>query len=357
MNILFISRAYGIHAGGMEALSAGLIASFPDAKRIVHETKPGKRLLVSRIHSLLFAISILPRAIVVSKDVDFVHIGDPVLSGIGWLIMKVRSIPVAVTVHGLDVSYKNPLYQLYLSLFFSSFPLYIAISDYASSLLASRKLGGKVVVIPPGLHDSIYDPTKTRNDLGKLLYRNVAHRQVFLTTGRLVHRKGHAWFIEHVLPKLPRTVLYVIAGDGPERERLVRLIASRKLEERVLLLGRVSEHAKKILLNTCDAFIQPNIPVKHDAEGFGIAPVEAALCGRPVFASNIDGIPSAIHQRKNGILLPPKETTAWVEALTLLIHNPKSFEPSGHDARAYTKAVFDWKSIARRYNDAFQEVL
>ncbi len=340
----------------MEALSKGLVSSFPDAQVIAYETKSGESIVVSRLKSILFACSIVPRALFAAREADVVHIGDPVLSLIGWLIMKIHKIPVAVTVHGLDVSYKNPLYQIYLSFFFQSFPLYIAISDYAASLLARRELHGKVAVIPPGVDDDMYDTAKTRNDLGKILYRNIDQKQIFLTTGRLVPRKGHVWFIEHVLPKLPRSVLYVIAGDGRARSEIVASTAAFNLQDRVIMLGRVSEEVKKTLINTCDAFIQPNIPIKNDAEGFGIAPVEAALCTKAVFASNIDGIPSAIHQRKNGILLPPKETTAWINALTMFVQNPKAFQPSGRDARLYTLGVFAWEKVSEQYKKAFNDV-
>lgn len=353
MRILFISRAYGEHAGGMERLSFELIRSFPQATAIVNETKPGKSLVSTRLQSIAFAISMLPKAIKASKNADIVHIGDPVLSFVGWCIARIRHIPVVVTVHGLDISYSNPVYQAYLKVFFRSFSHYVAISEHAKKLLHQLQVKGKISVIPPGVTEDVYSERYTRNDLGKLLYRNVVHRTVLATTGRLVARKGHAWFIRNVIPALPRTVLYAIAGDGPERNNIVKLIKLLKLEDRVIMLGRISNEEKKTLLNTVDVFIQPNIPVQGDAEGFGIAPVEAALCARAVFASNIDGIPSAIHNGKNGILIPPKETTAWVNALMKYMEHPLSHEPSGKAARAYTAQNFSWSKIAQEYENTF----
>lgn len=353
MNILFISRAYGEHAGGMERLSFGLINSFPNSKRIVHTVRPGESLSITRLRAILFVVSIIPRAIIASRNADIVHLGDPVLSVVGWCIARIRNIPIVVTVHGLDITYKNQLYQTYLKLFFGSFTYYVAISEYAKQLLARRGITTNVSVIIPGVDDAMHSVVYTRNDLGKLLYRNVIDRIVLVTTGRLVARKGHAWFIKHVLPKLPRKVLYAIAGDGPERGNIAATITSLKMEDRVLMLGRVSHKEKELLLNTCDVFIQPNIPVPGDAEGFGIAPVEAVLCGRAVFASNIEGIPSAIHDAKNGTLLPPKETTAWIDALTQYIQHSLSYEPSGKDARAYTKALCSWEVVTKQYTELF----
>lgn len=354
MNILFISRAYGKHAGGMERLSYELIKMFPEAKRIVNETKPGKNLLSTRLQSIIFTMSVLPQAILASKNVSVVHIGDPVLSFVGWCIATIWHVPVIVTVHGLDISYSNFIYQLYLRIFFRSFTQYIAISEYAKNLLQMHHVNGNITVIPPGVTDHFIANKYSRNDLGKLLYRNVENRIIFVTTGRLIARKGHTWFIKNVMIRLPRTALYAIAGDGPERDRITALIKSLKIDDRVVMLGRISHVNKKILLHTADAFIQPNIPVIGDAEGFGIAPIEAALCERKVFASNIDGIPSAIHNGKNGTLLPPKETTAWINMLIKFMEHPLSQEPSGKDARAYTLATFSWEIIAQKYQDVFQ---
>ncbi|OGY31325.1 MAG: hypothetical protein A3C02_04625 [Candidatus Andersenbacteria bacterium RIFCSPHIGHO2_02_FULL_45_11] len=370
MRILFISRAYSEHAGGMERLSFELIGVFRSTPppyqggdrgglsvtTIVNETNPGASLLSTRLQSIIFALSVLPKALVASKNADIVHIGDPVLSFVGWCIARMRHIPVIVTVHGLDVSYPSPLYQLYLRTFFRSFSGYIAISEHAKKLMQRHRVRGSIFVIPPGIRDDIYSNTYTRNDLGKLVYRNISNRIVFATTGRLVARKGHAWFIKNVMTKLPRTVLYAIAGDGPQREHISLLIKSLKMEDRVIMLGRISHEDKKILLNTIDAFIQPNIPVVGDAEGFGIAPVEAALCARTVFASNIDGIPSAIHNGKNGTLIPPKETTAWVNILLQYMQHPLSHEPSGKDARSYTAENFSWDKIAQEYKKAFDSI-
>lgn len=360
--ILCISRAYGEHAGGMERLSFELISELKksdsfDVATIVYETRPGISLLSARINSVLFILGILPRALKQSKNVDVVHIGDPVLSLVGWIITHVRNIPVIVTVHGLDVAYGNPLYQLYLTLFFKKFAGYVAISEYASRLLQKLNVRGDISVIPPGVRDHLYDPMRKRNDLEEFLGKDISNTTVLATTGRLVTRKGHAWFIEHVIPKLPKNILYVVAGSGPEKDTLSKLVESLHLENQVMLLGRISTDDQKTLINTSDAFIQPNILIKNDLEGFGIAPLEAALCGRPVFASNLDGIPSAICHGENGILLPSGDTHVWVSALTLFLRNPKAFEPQGMHARAYTLATFDWKHIKEQYEKIFKEIV
>lgn len=347
--ILFISRAYGQNAGGMERLSYELISHFPDAQKIVHETKPGQTLFISRVKSIAFVLTVIPRALLQARTADVIHIGDPVLLIVAWVIKLFYKKPIYCTVHGLDISYQHPIYQLYLKLFLPSITHFIAISEYAKNLLQEKNMLQPITVIPPGITDNFYDASISKKDLESLLKIKLDSKIILATTGRLVSRKGHAWFIEQVLPYLPAHVVYVIAGDGPKRENITNVILSHNMQHRVLMLGRISDADQKILFNTCDAFIQPNIAVQNDHEGFGIAPLEATLCSRNVFASNIDGIPSAIHDGKNGTLLSAHDAQLWISALTEYAQQP-SINVS---AREYTKQNFDWENIVDRYLEVF----
>lgn len=314
----------------------------------------------TRLGAIAFVLKSIPEALRQARDADVVHVGDPVLSLHAWLIRKFLKKPVAVTVHGLDVTYRNPLYQLYLQLF-GKFDLCLPISAYAARLLKESKIKNlESRIITPGVHDRYFDPTVTREHLADLIRKTTHYslsttHSVLFTAGRLVKRKGHAWFIEHVLPHLPVNTVYVIAGDGPERESIKETVrrlgfAIEGHAQAVLFLGRVSDDDLKILYNTVDAFVQPNITVRGDAEGFGIVLLEAALCQRPVFASRLDGIPDAIHDGKNGRLLPAADADAWIAALT-------APPPPISQARDYTLGNFSWPAQAQKYADELRRLI
>jgi hypothetical protein len=76
----------------------------------------------SRLASPLFAIFVIPRVLRQARRFDVIHLGDPMLSLAGWLVKKILHKRVAVTVHGLDITYPNWLYQRYLRLFCLLFP-------------------------------------------------------------------------------------------------------------------------------------------------------------------------------------------------------------------------------------------
>lgn len=343
MNILFITRAYSEHAGGMERLSFELIQSvskLPDVTTTVIAHK-GKR-----VTSPLFNFTAAPKALSLAQKADVIHLGDPMLSFLGWLLKLLTKKPIAVTVHGLDITYPNFLYQLYLKFFFCNFDAYFPISRHVSNLLSSFHIPhSKFHIQVPGLTDRFFDPTITRDQLAQLLKHDIRSKHILFTSGRLIKRKGHAWFIENVLPKLPDNVIYVIAGEGPEKDSIEKISERSRPNSRLIFPGRVTDEQLKILYNTVDAFIMPNIPVEDDVEGFGLVLLEAALCQRPVFAANLEGIPDAIHDGRNGTLLPPQNPSAWISALQNFLSNPQP-NPA---ARDYTLKQFSWSNLINHY--------
>lgn len=355
MRLLLISRACSEQAGGMERLSYEFIQELQKIPAI--KTRVICHRGTTRWSAIFFVLLSLPRSLWLARWADAVHLNDPVLAIHGWLIKKIWRKPVATTIHGLDVSYPNPFYQIYLRLF-GQFDLCLPISQYAQHLWKKSKVSCQSsVVITPGIYDRLFDPSITREQLVALVKRITNYElrvtnPVLFTAGRLVKRKGHAWFIEHVLPSLPPNTVYVIAGDGLESNSIIERM-SGAARPTVVLLGRVSETDLKILYNTVDAFIQPNIAIPGDAEGFGLVLLEAALCQRPVFASNLEGIPDAIADGRNGSLLPSQNPDAWINSLTSFLMNPQP----AREARLYTLQRFNWSGQAKKYHSALVQAL
>lgn len=349
--ILFVSRACRPDAGGMERLSYELITGLSEDRSVkttsvIHTG--------SRASSPLFVFTSLQQVLQAAKNADVVHLGDPMLSLAGFLCKTILGKKVAVTVHGLDIAYPNPLYQLYLKLFFRHFDIYLPISTYVAGLLKTQhNPSGSVTVINPGIHDAYYDPAVTRSTVSTLLKTDVTDKILLYTNGRLTRRKGHAWFIANVLPNLPQNVLYVISGAGQEEKNITRTADAVHVSNRVILTGRMKDKEATILYNSCDAFIQPNIPIRGDTEGFGLVVVEAASCAKQVFAADIEGIKDAITNSKNGRLLPAGDAKQWISALSEWIKN-YSGQTSAEAvyARTFTLEKFSWDKVIPKYKAA-----
>jgi phosphatidylinositol alpha-1,6-mannosyltransferase len=100
----------------------------------------------------------------------------------------------------------------------------------------------------------------------------------------------------------------------------------------------------------------PNIPVENDVEGFGFVPVEAAVHGLPVIAANLEGIPDAIHDKKNGMLYPSEDAQACAALITYWHDHPEERKVFGQQAQAYTRTHFRWDDVAIRYAHVFDQL-
>ena len=256
--LLFISRAYPPTLGGIEnqnfALSQGL-ADYFDVTRLVN--RRGKRFLPFFLPWVMLA------SLWLHRRYDIVLLGDCVLAINGWFIRKVLRKPVGMVVHGLDLTFRSRFYQwLWVRHAMRAISCVIAVSRATRDVAIQRGLDpARCTFIPNGIDITAATAIGTRNDLDQLTQAKTSNRFVILTLGRLVKRKGAAWFTDQVLPRLPSEVVFVIAGAGPEHRAIVEIIERKQLQDRVVLLGQVSEHAKQILLSNADLYVQPNLPV------------------------------------------------------------------------------------------------
>jgi phosphatidylinositol alpha-1,6-mannosyltransferase len=285
--------------------------------------------------------------------VSVLHLGDPVLAALSWLPRLFR-VPVAVTVHGLDISFPSLVYQAYLRLcFWGRMQAYICISRHVRDrVLAAGMPAGQVLVIPVGVGELAAIAPEP-----ELEARLASSSPVLLSLGRLVERKGLHWFLREVAPDFFRqhpNASLVIAGDGPMRAAIEAAVEASGLTPHVLLLGAVSESRKAWLLQRCDLVVMPNIPVDGDAEGFGLVALEAGSAGRWVLVSDMEGLRDAVTEDCNGERVPAGDALAWSAALDRTCADRSELRMHGEHARDYVRAQFSWSAMAQRYERLFK---
>ncbi len=128
-----------------------------------------------------------------------------------------------------------------------------------------------------------------------------------LSVGHLIERKGHHIAIEGVA-HMPGVRL-LIAGAGPERERLQRLAESLKVADRVSFVGLVQQADLKWWYSAADA-----LTLCSDREGWANVLLESMACGTPVLATNIWGTPEVVCSPDAGLLLRERSGLALAEA-------------------------------------------
>ena len=345
MKVLFISRAFPPVIGGIEQQNqsiANALTKCCDTQIIVN--RYGKKLLP------LFLPYATLRALLVAHRYDVVLLGDGVLAAIGAIIRRFSRKPVVCIVHGLDLTFSNRIYQrFWIGRFLPRLDRLIAVGNATIDQGTARGIpADRFTFIPNGVDTTPSVRACDRKQLEQQLSRPLPGR-ILLTLGRLVERKGVAWFIEHVLPKLDSSLTYLVAGNGPERENIAAAIQRQQLQDRVVMLGEVTDNARELLFACADLFIQPNIPVAGDIEGFGLVVLEAAERELPVVAANIEGLQDAIKDGYNGFLVTAGDTAAWQKRIETLLGNPAGLRQAGKQARTYVHAHSTWDLIATRY--------
>ncbi len=344
MRVLFVTRKYPPRIGGMESLSYGLTTGFPEPKTIIVLRRSQK-------HLLWFLPYVVLRVAFTAPRYDVIHLGDAMLSVAG-LLPRLFGRKVAVSVHGLDLTWPKAFYQAYLRLFLRA-DVFIANSESTKQIAEGRGLA-PVRTILIGVPDRYFGVARGREQDAELA-RKAAGRVVLVTLGRLVRRKGVLWFVRHVLPQLSG-VLYVVIGVGADREEIERAAAEVGVTDALWLAGSVSDARLLTLLGASDIFVMPNIAVPGDAEGFGIVAIEAAASGLPVVASRLEGIPDAISDGENGSLVPPADASSYVRVLQRLLTDAGERQRQGERGRAYTQEHCSWPQIIARYEQLFGEL-
>ena len=354
MRVLVVSRTYPPVVGGIERFSFHLASELSQiCQTTLLVNRRGKKALPFFLPYAALA-SVVP---VKRRKIELVHLCDALLAPVGLLVKKMTGAPVTATVHGLDATYANRLYQATLCRTLPKLDRIIAVSESTRQISLQRwpELAAKTTVVANGVQPPPDQPT---HRLPAELEERLAGRRVLLTVGRLIKRKGVAWFIEEVLGMLPEDVCYLVVGDGPERQAVERVANSTGRAAQVVLAGRVSDAALEAVYTRADLFLMPNVSVPGDVEGFGLVALEAAARNLPVVAADLQGIPEAIHDGRNGFLIEAGRASAFAgKVQELLALSASRRAQLAKRFRDYTLETFSWQNTAAGYEREFRSLL
>jgi glycosyltransferase involved in cell wall biosynthesis len=379
MEVLFVSHKFPPTVGGMEKQSLELVTGMKRHTKVhtIVFTGGENRLKFFRLLEKRIIQTCLKH-----PGISVIHFNDALIAAVCLKHKGYAHLSRAVTVHGLDVVFPSTIYQKYILPAFNRFDLLIAVSQATANACIERGINAqKVIVINNGVDTALAETSYSPNfhDFFDKKYGIDLRGKIILTTlGRPVQRKGFSWFVKEVVPRLKGDFVFLMIGPFhkkrslsdclfyclPEKTRakialflgyptdentIRNMLLEDGVDSKVVHLGKLPFDDIQRILNAANAFIMPNIHVEGDMEGFGLVCLEAALCGTTVFASEIDGITDAIQHNKNGILLPSKKATDWIDALNDLIQDPSKYKAQVSAAKTYTLENFGWEKMADAY--------
>ncbi len=210
----------------------------------------------------------------------------------------------------------------------------IVVSQAQAADLRQRRLlpAERVQVVPNGISLAALDdpalpaPAETRSALG------IGPGEIMvLTVARAIAGKGLDDLIDAALMvDAPR---FVVAGDGPEKNRLQARAAAAGLGERVQFLGHRTDIPA--LLHAADIFLLPS-----HMEGMPLAIMEAMAARLPVVATAVGGVPEVVVDGQTGLLVPHRQPAALAAAVARLAAEPELRHRLGEAGRALVEERF-----------------
>jgi phosphatidylinositol alpha-1,6-mannosyltransferase len=158
-----------------------------------------------------------------------------------------------------------------------------------------------------------------------------------------------------VLERVPRTH-YLIAGLPTKQLEYELLASDLGVAEHVHFLGRVGPEKLLRLLNACDVFVMTSrMTSTGDCEGYGIAVVEAALCGKPAVVSQGSGLSEAIVDGTTGLAVAQDDPVATAVAVVALLCDRDRCLDMGRAALRHALEEQTWDHRLGQYDSVLRE--
>jgi 1,2-diacylglycerol 3-alpha-glucosyltransferase len=275
---------------------------------------------------------------------DVIHSHEPLQAAWAGIAYARRNhIPITLTVHqvpafaahylpnlpGLHQCVESILW-IYAGWLMKQFQSVIAPSQTTSSLLTSIT-GIESIAISNGIDLQTFHPPLASDDGTATRHRWNLPLGVplLLHVGRLDAEKHVDRILKACLPTFQSTNAHLfIVGDGCEKNNLVRLSQELGIEQRVHFAGFVSpQDGLPEIYRTATLFVTAS-----EVETQGIVLLEAAASGLPIVAVNATCISELVHDRMNGFLAEPQDSSTLSHAFTLLINNPRMARTMGRES-------------------------
>jgi glycosyltransferase involved in cell wall biosynthesis len=216
-----------------------------------------------------------------------------------------------------------------------------------------RRLGlprDRVSVVPCGVDTTLFTPT------GPVAARSGRTR--LLVLGRLVERKGQDDAVR-ALRAVPDAELVIVGGPpadaldaDPEVRRLRAIAADSGVADRLVFTGSVPRADVPGWVRSADVVLA--VPWY---EPFGITPLEAMACGRPVVATAVGGLVDTVGDGVTGELVPPRDPSRLGEVLAALLADEDRRAAYGAAGIRRARERYRWSRVVADTESVYRQVL
>ncbi|WP_337871789.1 glycosyltransferase family 4 protein [Ignavibacterium sp.] len=337
MNIYFLLLSAFKYTGGLEKFNRAFMKALDEISleqnfellvKSSHDELPHERYIPKKKFEgfggskIKFAMHCLVEA----HRIDIAFIGHINLAPVAVLLKLLNpKIKLILIGHGIEIWDKQILIKKILLKWAYKI---LAVSNFTKNQIVSKnKVDRDKIIIFPNTLDPYFVKPNVNEKPNYLLkrYNIESNTKIILTVSRLTKYEGYKGF-DKVIDALPKVIKkvpdikYLLCGkyDDAEGKRLIEKVKSLDLEKYFILTGFIKEEELTDHYLLADVFILPS-----KKEGFGIVFIEAAACGIPVIAGNLDGSVDALMNGELGKLINPDNVEEISEAIISQLNQEK----------------------------------
>ncbi|MDC8000086.1 glycosyltransferase family 4 protein [Aequorivita todarodis] len=337
--------AKGLQGNGFEVrLLCDIRSTNGEVENVFDKDLPFEVVRIPRKKIILFSyLKRISTAFSLSRKTETVVCSGKFSLWLGALLTFFFNKKFIAIIHGSEVRLPNKMLRKLTDLSLKRFDKVIAVSNYTKSLVSHLALKN-IEVVPNGFKMEVPSDSRNKNEPVPVL----------ITVGNLTQRKGQHNVI-NALPLLLRKypdLKYHMVGIPTDIAKLERLTLDLGVDDAVYFFGKVSEEEKIERLQQADVFVMLSETTQTgDAEGFGIAILEANALGIPAIGSLGCGIEDAIKDGVSGKLINNKDPKQFIAALEEILNNYESYSQS---AEQWSKN-FTWDKVIETYLKILKE--
>ncbi|MBN2406063.1 MAG: glycosyltransferase family 4 protein [Elusimicrobia bacterium] len=214
------------------------------------------------------------------------------------------------------------------------------IDDHVMYGIGPRK---KFVAIHSGVNTDELTDDKVSGKAGLLLRKElglIPGKIVVGTVSRLDPVKGNIYFVRaikelmNMAPEIYETALFILVGDGEQRELLESMVKEYGISDKVIFTGMRNDVS--LIIPLFDIFVLASL-----MEGMGKVFIKAMVNAKPVIGTAVGGVPEIIEDGVSGILVPPKDPVALAGACARLISDEKLRKSMGAAGKKHVNELVD----------------
>lgn len=261
-------------------------------------------------------------------------------------VAEALSIPFTCTARGTDINLipqQEKPKRLIQTVFKKAAHLMAVCKALKDEMVSLGAQEDKTSVLRNGVDLTLFSPSDEAKQQ-QLKRELVTDKKLILSVGWLIERKGHFLVID-AIKNLPNCQL-IIAGDGPDKQKLEQQVKQLGLTDRVSFLGALPQAKLSQYYQSADALV-----LASSREGWANVLLEAMASGTPVVAANIWGTPEVIASPAAGILVE-RNAESIEQGIKTLLNNP----PSRAQTRLYAEQ-FSWAETSDKQYQIFSKIV